>query len=432
MLSQYWPAISSSDLGRWNGGQVTVAGHVHRVRQIGGIVFIVLRDASGMVQIVHQPTDAPLPKLSAETVISVVGTVVREERAATGWELHHPEVSVVSAVNDSLPFGLNSPALNVGLDTMLDHRMLALRHPRIRQIFRVQDALTRGFRDCLSALDFVEVHTPKLIAAASEGGANVFQVQYFERQAFLAQSPQLYKQMLVGALGRVFEIGPVFRAEPHDTGRHLSEYVSLDAEMGFIADHRTVMAVLAEAVATMIGAARQVADDYPTVWPELPGNIPRVHFEEALLLVSRGLGHDVTHEPDLAPSHEAWLGNWARTQFGSDFLFVEGYPLATRPFYTHGDPARPGYSNSFDLLFRGQEIVTGGQRLHQHADYVRALNERGLPSAGLGRYLETFRYGMPPHGGFAIGLERLTARLLGLPNIREASLFPRDRTRLEP
>jgi nondiscriminating aspartyl-tRNA synthetase len=274
-------------------------------------------------------------------------------------------------------------------------------------------------------LGFTEIFTPKIVGTATESGADVFALDYFGTRAFLAQSPQFYKQVMVGALERVFEVGPVFRAEPHDTVRHLAQYTSLDAELGFIASHEDVMAVVRAAVAGMVSASGVAG-------VLVPQQIPAVDFTTALDLVGAGLGEDLTGEPDLAPAHERWLGEWAVRDYGSEFLFVTGYPLAKRPFYTHPMPGRPGASNSFDLLFRGLEVVTGGQRLHRYTDYVAALAARGESPETYAGYLAAFRHGMPPHGGFGLGLERFVARLLGLPNVRLATAFPRDRYRLTP
>jgi nondiscriminating aspartyl-tRNA synthetase len=264
----------------------------------------------------------------------------------------------------------------------------------------------------------------------------VFALNYFGTPAYLAQSPQFYKQMMVGVFERVFEVGPVFRAEPHATSRHLSQYVSMDMEMGFIDSHRDVMHMLTCVVRGMVeGVQSEAAPSLALLnvnLPALPEMIPAIHFADALEMIFREAGEDVLAEPDLAPSHERWLGEWALREFGSDFLFVEGYPMVKRPFYTHPDPARPAFSNSFDLLFRGIELVTGGQRLHLYADYLAALAQRDLDPESMSGYLEAFRYGMPPHGGFAIGLERWVSRLAELTNVREAALFPRDLTRLTP
>jgi nondiscriminating aspartyl-tRNA synthetase len=262
----------------------------------------------------------------------------------------------------------------------------------------------------------------------------VFAVDYFGRSAYLAQSPQLYKQVLVGVFERVYETGPAFRAEPHDTGRHLAEYVSLDAELGFIEDHFDVMRVARDTAAGMVDAVRSLPDAalLQVTHPDMPDEIPWIDFQEAQELIQRATGRNVVGEPDLAPADERWIGEWGREEHGSDFVFVVGYPMEKRPFYTRPDPARPAYSRSFDLIFRGLEVITGGQRLHRYEDYVAALDARGLSREPFDGYLQAFRYGMPPHGGFAIGLERWVAQLVGAKNVRETALFPRDRGRLAP
>ena len=289
---------------------------------------------------------------------------------------------------------------------------------RRRDIARLAAAATRGFRKTLDGMGFTEVFTPKVVASATESGANVFPIDWFGRRAYLAQSPQFYKQTMVGVFERVYEVGPVFRAEPHDTVRHLAEYVSLDVEMGFINDHHDVMAVLRDVLAGMV--AEIDGFEVPTV----PAEIPAVDFRDAQRMMAAG------DEPDLAPADERWLGEWALREHGSDFVFVTGYPMAKRPFYTHPNPTNPEASNGFDLLFRGIELVTGGQRLHRIEDYEAALAGQDL--ALFEGYLQAFRYGMPPHGGFAIGLERFVARIVGAANVREVTLFPRDLHRLTP
>jgi nondiscriminating aspartyl-tRNA synthetase len=305
------------------------------------------------------------------------------------------------------------------------------RHPARRAAWELAAASLAGFRAALDERGFTEVQTPKLVSSATESGATVFGVDYFGRPAYLAQSPQFYKQAMVGVFERVYETGPVFRAEPHDTARHLAEYTSLDAELGFIRDHRDVLAVLRHALAGMADAVRDKAA--PAVArlgievPEVPAQIPVVHFREALIIA--GAPPD---EPDLAPAHERAVGRWAAQAHGSEFVAVEGYPMRKRPFYTHPQPGDERWSNSFDLLFRGQELVTGGQRLHRHSDYLAAILARGEDPAAYSGYLEAFAHGMPPHGGFAIGLERWTGRLTRAENIREVTLFPRDLHRLTP
>lgn len=430
--------IWTTELGQHVGEKVRLAGWLHRWRRLSQVGFLVLRDAKGLAQIVVEDT-AVIEQVSAlphESVLAIEGIVTAQPQAPGGVEVHHPALEIVAAACAPPPFDLFRPMVQAQLPTRLDHAALALRHPRQRAVFQMTDAAMAGYRSTLRALDFVEIQTPKLVASATEGGANVFAVDYFGRPAYLAQSPQFYKQIMVGVFERVFEVGPVFRAEPHDTPRHLNEYVSLDAEMGFIADHTTVMDLLTRVLAGMMASVADRAAGALSLLdvqlPAVPDTIPRLHFTEAQALLAAATGEDVWGEPDLAPAHERWLGEWALREHGSAWLFVTGFPLSKRPFYTHPDPHRAGYSNGFDLLFRGLELVTGGQRLHRYEDYLAALTERGLDSAPFAGYLEAFRHGMPPHGGFAIGLERLVARLVGAENIRETTLFPRDLHRLTP
>ena len=430
--------IRTTELAEYIGQRVTLTGWLHQQRAMGGITFVILRDGWGTAQAVTQDPQrlAALQGLQSETVLTLTGTVVAEAQAPGGVELHDLEVAVITPVTDVLPFALNKRVLKVGLDTFLDHATVGLRHPTQRALFRVGAGVMAAYREFLDGEGFTEIGSPKLVASATESGANVFPVDYFDQQAFLAQSPQFYKQIMVGVFERVYEVGPVFRAEPHDTTRHTNEYVSLDAEMGFITDHFSVLGVLTRLLrAVMARLAERHAADLTLLnvtLPVVPETIPHLHFRDAQQLILERHGEDCRGEPDLAPQHERRLGAWAQETHGSEFLFVTGYPMVKRPFYTHPDPADPTYSNSFDLLFRGTELVTGGQRLHRYADYLAALARAGLPAAPFAHYLEPMRYGMPPHGGFAIGLERFLMQLAGLPNIRAATLFPRDMKRLAP
>jgi nondiscriminating aspartyl-tRNA synthetase len=430
--------ILSVQLGQHVGEHVTLYGWLHHLRRLSNVTFLILRDRSGMAQVVIEESSLveSLEGCYHESVIAVEGKVMVEPQAPGGYELHNPTIQLLSQVSEPPPIDLFRPKLKAQLPTILDHAPLSLRHPRQRALWSLADASMSGFRQTLKGHGFTEIQTPKIVGSATESGANVFQLDYFGTPAYLAQSPQFYKQMMVGVFERVFEVGPVFRAEPHSTPRHLNEYVSLDMEMGFIQSHRDVMAMLTEVIRGMAEAVKCEAESalatLKLTLPEVPADIPVIHFGEALELIYRETGEDARREPDLAPNHERWLGEWAVREYGSDFLFVEGYPMVKRPFYTHPDPARAAYSNSFDLLFRGLELVTGGQRLHQYADYLAALESRGMSPDSFAGYLETFRYGMPPHGGFAIGLERWVSRLAELPNVREAALFPRDMGRLSP
>ncbi|MBM0279174.1 aspartate--tRNA(Asn) ligase [Micromonospora tarensis] len=415
------------------GSTVRIAGWVHRRRLLKSVAFLIVRDATGLAQVVvtDPAVRAELEKLTEETVVEVTATATANDTAPTGVELTDPTVRPLGPPAVPPPFDLYRPALTASLPTQLDHAPTALRHPTRSAALRISAAAVTGFRAALDAQDFVEVHTPKVVSSSTESGANVFALDWFGRPAYLAQSPQFYKQLMVGVFERVYEVGPVFRAEPHDTVRHLAQYTSLDAELGFIAGHRDVMRVLRDTVAGMLGAVgERAAGALATLGvtpPQVPAEIPAVHFTEALRIADAP-----ADEPDLAPAHERALGEWARREHGSDFLFVTGYPMAKRPFYTHPDPARPAYSNGFDLLFRGLELVTGGQRLHRHADYLATLAARGESTEPYAGYLDAFRHGMPPHGGFAIGLERFVARLVGAANIREVTAFPRDLHRLTP
>jgi nondiscriminating aspartyl-tRNA synthetase len=457
--------ILAAELPAQVGRRVTIAGWLHRRRELKSVTFLIVRDRSGLAQVVLPSPAAASPAaasphpasphpasphpasadpagarlvtaLPEETVIAVEGMVTANPQAPGGAEITDAAITSLSGPATPPPFDLYRPAISATLPAILDHAPATLRHPRLRAGFEIAAASVFGFRDALDRLGFTEVHTPKIVGSATESGATTFGIDYFGQPAYLAQSPQFYKQALVGVFERVYEVGPVFRAEPHDTARHLAQYTSLDAELGFITDHQDVMSVLRDTIAGMLAGAgeraRSAVDLLELALPEVPGQIPQIHFRDAQELIATGSERDPRGEPDLSPADERWLCEWALREHGSDFLFVTGYPMAKRPFYTHPDPALPGYSNGFDLLFRGLELVTGGQRLHRHADYLAALAARGEDPGPYSGYLQVFEHGMPPHGGFAIGLERWTARLTGAANIRQVTLFPRDLHRLNP
>jgi len=425
--------VRSLEIASHVGERVKICGWLQSMRRLGAVSFAVIRDGWGTVQaVVSEQKMAALDGVQLESVVEVEGTVVAEPQV----ELHGVSVSVVSAARAAPPVQLAKKLINAPLPALLEHAVVANRHPTRRAVFRIGAAAMRGFRAALDGRGFVEIQSPKLVGGATEGGANVFAVKYFDRTAYLAQSPQLYKQIMVGVFERVYEVGPVFRAEPHDTVRHINQYTSLDVELGFIESHADVMRVVVEVVREMIAtAAATCARELELLgvrMPTVPERVPELHFEEAQAMVAAALGAHERGQPDLSPEGERWLGGWAEREHGSEFLFVTGYPMSKRPFYTHPDETRPGSSRSFDLLFRGTELVTGGQRLHRYDDYVAALDARGMQREPLEAYLQAFAHGMPPHGGFAIGLERWLMQLLGLPNIRLAVLFPRDLTRLSP
>ena len=426
-----------ANLGPRVGEKVLIAGWMHNFRRLSKFGFLLLRDASGIAQIVVEKDQLDsLAAIQDESVLQVEGLVVAEKNAASGYEIHQPVITIISPVTEAVPFPINKAVFNVNLDTFLDNATFGLRHPDRKATFALSAALMAAFRSHLNENGFTEVTTPKIVASATESGANVFALDYFHRKAFLAQSPQFYKQIMVGVFERVFEVAPVFRAEPHSTARHLNEYVSLDVEFGFIRDHHDVMEVLGGLIRAMLKYLQthnqRELEQLKVRMPLAPDKFPSIYFPDAQKVILERYGEDCSHEPDLSPQHERWLGEWALQEYQSDYLFVTGYPMAKRPFYTHPNPADPRYANGFDLLFRGIELVTGGQRLHRYEDYVQALQQRGLPLEPFEGYLETFRFGMPPHGGFAIGLERFLMQLLGVSNLRETTLFPRDMDRLTP
>lgn len=420
------------------GREVTLQGWLHQFRELGKINFLVLRDGWGLCQaVVDRPEAlAALRACQVESAIEVRGRVAAEAQAPGGVELRDVGVRVLSPTAEPPPLVVNKREVKANLDTFLEHAVVGLRHPKRRAILRIGSAMIAGFRATVEALGCTEIHTPKIIGAATEGGANVFTVDYFGRPAYLVQSPQLYKQIAVGFFERVYEVGPAFRAEPHATTRHLAEYTSLDAEFGFIEDHTTVMGYLTATIRGMVDAARQRCAPELALLdarvPAVPEVIPAIHYPDAQELLFARYGVECRDEPDLAPEHERLLGRWASEEYGSDFLYVTGYPTAKRAFYTYPSPADPRYSNSFDLLFRGMELVSGSQRRHREEDYIAVFRERGMAIEPFAAFLKAFRHGMPPHGGFAIGSERFLMQLLGLPNVRLGAIFPRDLHRLMP
>ena len=414
-----------------NNRAVTLHGMVHALRDLGGVTFLTLRTREGLVQCVcpRRPEG-----VREECAVSVSGLLRPEPRAPGGAELAEARFTVLSrpAAPPTVPLSKKS---SVSLDTELSLRPVTLRAPRARAVFRIQAAICRAFREFLQEEGFTEIHTPKLGRAGAEGGSSQFRVDYFGRKAVLAQSPQLYKQVMVGVFERVYEIGPVFRAEKHATQRHLNEYTSLDLEMGFLRSFTDLMALEQGFLRRLVALLRQeYAGELALLGAELPDaeHIPAVRFDEAKRLAAEAYGYAIREPYDLEPEEEQHIGRYAKEVWGSDFVFVTHYPGRKRPFYTMDDPEDPRYTLSFDLLFRGMEITTGGQRIHNYGQQVEKLKARGMEPEDFSGYLLFHKHGAPPHGGLGIGLERLTMQLCGLDNIRRASLFPRDRTRLEP
>ena len=420
--------------GTWEGRTVTVEGMVHALRDMGGMVFLTLRGPEGVLQCVFDRL-ALLEDVTEECAVAVTGVPHREPRAPGGVELAGLELELLSRPAGPLPVPISKRRLNLNLDTELSLRPVVLRALRERSIFRIQAGLCRAFRDTLHSLDFTEVHTPKIVHAGAEGGSNIFRLDYFGRKAFLAQSPQFYKQMMVGAYERVFEVAPVFRAEKHSTARHLNEYTSMDLEMGFIRSFEEIMAVETRFLQNAMDLLREeYAADVERLGIELPdvSSIPCLRFDEAKTLAAEKYGRPIRDPYDLEPEEELNIGRYVKEELGSDFVFVTHYPSKKRPFYAMDDPADPRFTLSFDLLFRGMEVTTGGQRIHEYQAQVEKMLARGMHPEEFESYLMIHKSGMPPHGGLGIGLERLTARLCGLDNVRHACLFPRDLSRLEP
>ncbi len=417
-----------------NSLSVTVHGAVHALRDMGGLAFLTLRLARGSVQCVCAPDMLP-EGLCEECCVELSGTAREEPRAPGGFEIAVESLTLLSRPAAPMPVSLSKRGLGLNLDTELALRPAVLRHERERAAFKIQEGLARAFRDCLTGEGFTEIHTPKIVHAGAEGGSNIFRLDYFGKKAYLAQSPQFYKQTMVGVYERVFEIGPVFRAEKHATPRHLNEYTGLDFEMGYIRSFYDVIEMetgyLRYAMALL---GREYGPELTLLGVDLPDvdRIPCLRFDEAKRLAADKYGCRIRDPYDLEPEEEARIGRYAREEFGSDFVFITHYPSKKRPFYAMDDSDDPKFTLSFDLLFRGMEVTTGGQRVHDYAAQVAKMEVRGMEPAEFGSYLMIHRHGMPPHGGLGIGLERLTMQLCGLDNIRYASLFPRDRTRMEP
>ncbi len=420
------------------GEEVLFNGWVSAIRRLGGLTFLNLRDRSGLIQGVVSQREieknprlcSSLATLSKESCVLVRGVVKEEKQAPQGVEIVIEELDIISKARE-LPFeiGRRHDLLNLPLNTILDYRALSLRNPFFGGIFRVQMEIIARFREFLSQQGFLEVHTSKIISQATEGGAGLFSVQYFEKKAYLAQSPQFYKQMLVGAgYERVYEVGFVYRAEDHETTRHLNEYLSLDWEMGFIKDENDLMDLETDLLRYIFLSLKKMDLSLYDIEIEEIKEIPRIEYSLACELV-RSQGKE--QGGDFTPEEERKLCQYARERYGSDFVFITKFPQNLRPFYTMPDE-RPGISRGFDLLYKGMEITTGSQRIHDYDLLIEKMKEAGLNPEDFKFYLEIFKYGMPPHGGLAIGCERLTASILGLRNIREASFFPRDRKRLTP
>ncbi len=423
--------------GDWLGRIVKVNGAIHTIRDMGDVAFVVLRKRDGLLQCVYEEgtADFALKELKEAAAVEVEGRLEAEKRAPGGVELRMRSVKLLSMPSAPMPLSVSRWKLDTSLEAKLNMRSVSLRNVRERAKFKLQEGIVRGFRDFLYGQGFTEIHTPKIGAKSAEGGSNLFKLDYFHRPAVLQQSPQLYKQMMVGVFDRVFETAPVFRAEKHNTKRHLNEYTSLDFEMGYIDGFEDIMAMETGFLQyTMELLKWDYAKELRLLDITLPKTeaIPVVRFDRAKELVAEKYGRQIRNPFDLEPEEEVLIGQYFKEECDADFVFVTHYPSKKRPFYAMDDPADPRFTLSFDLLYHGLEITTGGQRIHDHQALVEKIAKRGMTEEGLEQYLDTFRYGMPPHGGLGIGLERLTMKLVGEDNVRETTLYPRDLSRLEP
>lgn len=425
--------IIVSEINKFIEKKIKVEGWVYRIRKLKEITFLILRDRSGLVQCVIENKSINIDNISLESVISVFGKVKESKNALNPFEILIEEINVVSEAEE-LPIEINKKEYNASLETTLNNRAISLRHEKINSIFKIQNIIVQSFREFLIEKGFTEIFTPKIVAEGAEGGTELFKVNYFEKIAYLAQSPQFYKQMMVGAgFERVFEVAHVYRAEEHNTSRHLNEYVSMDLEFGFIEDEYEIMNLEEELIKYILNSVEEKGKKYLELLnaklPRIHGSIPKIELKEAIKIIEikynkKGL------EGDLDPEGEKLICKYAKEELGCDFIFINNYPRKKRPMYTM--PLGEEGTRSFDLLFRGVEITSGGQRIHNYNMLINNMKEKGLNPNDYEGYTEIFKYGMPTHGGLGIGLERITAQLLNLSNIREAALIPRDRTRITP
>lgn len=431
--------LSELALGTYDGKEIKTTGFIHAIRPMGEITFVILRKREGLLQCV---VERELHKekeydeiLKEGMTAAVYGTVSSEEKAPGGYEIRASHVEILSKPTTPMPLPISKWKMNTSLEAKLNYRPIALRNIRERAKFKIQEGIARAFRSYLYKHGFTEVHTPKIGAKGAEGGSNIFKLDYFHRPAVLAQSPQLYKQMMVGVFDRVFETGPVFRAEKHNTKRHLNEYTSLDFEMGYITSYTEIMEMETGFLQHMVNLLKtEYEKELKILQVNLPkvDQIPSVRFDQAKELIVEKYGHTMKNPYDLEPEEEALISKYFKEEENADFVFITHYPSKKRPFYAMDDPKDPSVTLSFDLLFRGIEVTTGGQRIHDFDTLEKKMESRNMTDEGMEQYVNIFKCGMPPHGGLGIGLERLTMKLLEEDNVRETTLFPRDLSRLVP
>jgi len=420
------------------GEEVKLQGNLHKVRKLGGLTFGVVRDRGGIIQIITEDKDSVLARLKRESIIEVIGIVKEQEKAPNGFEIVISNIEVISEVNEDLPFEIDKNEINANIDTLLNHRGISLRNLKNKAIFKVQASILKAYRDFLTEKGFTEVNTSKIVANATEGGSEVFEIKYFDRKAYLAQSPQFYKQMTMGVFERVFETNFVYRAEPHNTSRHINEYLSLDAEFGYIDSFYDIINLENEMLVYIIDYVRKINKEdlkfFDADLPKVPSDnkMPIIKFRDAQKILEENYNQDCKGLVDLEPEHEKLLCAYVLEKFGSDFVFITHYPTVKRPMYTMPDSEDPEHTCSFDLLCRGLEVTTGGQRIHNYEMLCSNIEKWGNKVSDFEDYLEPFKYGMPKHGGWGMGLERITGRFLGLSNVKESTILPRDVDRLNP
>ncbi len=425
------------ELGNCIGNVARLRGSIYKIRNMSGFAFVILRTGRLMVQCIYNEefSEFPLEILKEEACVIVTGEVIVEERSKEGYELRLMQASVLSSPMDELPVVINNKTIEASLETLLDYRPITLRNEKERAIFKIQEGICRGIRDFMTSQQFTEIHSPKIVYAGAEGGANIFRLDYFGREAYLAQSPQFYKQMMVGVYERVFEIAAVYRAEKHDTSRHLNEYISVDFEMGYLESFEQLMQMETRMlIHTLEFLHREYSHELTLLKVNIPmiTSIPAIRFHEAKQLISDSYHREITDMEDFEPEEEKLLYELIKKNTGSELVFVTHYPTKKRPFYAMEDKENPEVTLSFDLLFRGLEITTGGQRIHNYDLQVQKMLSRGMNPESFESYLMLHKYGIPPHGGLGLGLERFTSRLLEQNNIRYSTLFPRDLKRLTP
>jgi len=440
--------VLSSEAAKFAGEKILLKGWIRIRRDHGKLIFLDLRDKDGLIQIVVNPNVSEeaykiAQELRPEFAVEITGKVNKRPENAINKdllsgmiEIEATEIKILTRA-ESLPFDTGEAKLNLELPTLLDHRSLTLRHPSVFEIFKVQEEVVRAFRSAAKKLDCTEIFVPTISASATEGGAEVFKVKYYDYDAYLTQSPQLYKQIMVGVFERVYTISHAYRAEPSVTTRHLSESVQLDIEIGFIDSFEELLDAI-ELVGTSIVAdvsknCEKILSFFGIEKALIPTKIPRLTLKEAQEIIYKFSNgeKDCRGEQDLNATDEKLICEWAKKEKSSDFVTITHFPTKKRAFYSLPDPKNPEVSLSYDLLFRGLEILSGSQRVNDYNQLLSIMKERKLDPESFSMYLQAFKYGIPPEGGFSFGLERLTMKLLELQNVREASLFPRDMERVD-